>query len=210
MRHDHATSVCRYGGIPCGLFTVPGRATRAAPYRLSNLWPPSILPIYLRVSRQASCAGTDRFVLSKAMRRRLYSTLAHKGYFPLEWLDTLRTVGSPLQGHPNLQAALSGLCRRFFRAGPSIANGMALALKLKGKPQQVFCLIGDGNSRTGLGSGSFAGQHHLDNVCLIVDCNGLQLVDSMADIKDMEPGCQVGKLWLACPPRRRSRYGCPL
>ena len=133
----------------------------------------------------------DRFVLSKGHAApAFYSTLAHKGYFPLEWLDTLRTVGSPLQGHPNLQKLPCLDCAvGSLGQGPSIANGMALALKLKGKPQQVFCLIGDGEQQEGQvwEAAAFAGQHHLDNVCLIVDCNGLQLVDSMADIKDMEP-----------------------
>ena len=108
----------------------------------------------------------------------------------MEWLDTLRTVGSPLQGHPNLQKLPCLDCAvGSLGQGPSIANGMALALKLKGKPQQVFCLIGDGEQQEGQvwEAAAFAGQHHLDNVCLIVDCNGLQLVDSMADIKDMEP-----------------------
>ncbi len=133
----------------------------------------------------------DRFVLSKGHAApAFYSTLAHKGYFPLEWLDTLRTVGSPLQGHPNLQKLPCLDCAvGSLGQGLSIANGMALGLKRKGQTQQVFCLIGDGEQQEGQiwEAAAFAGQHHLDNVCLIVDCNGLQLVDSMAIIKDMEP-----------------------
>ena len=73
--------------------------------------------------------------------------------------------------------------------GLSIANGIALALKLRHETPEVFCLIGDGEQQEGQiwEAAAFASQHHLDNVCLIVDCNGLQLVDSLVSIKNMEP-----------------------
>ena len=133
----------------------------------------------------------DRFILSKGHAAPVYySVLAHKGYFPLSWLPTLRSLGSPLQGHPNmiklpcLDCAVGSLGQ-----GLSIANGMALALKYRHEKPRVYCLIGDGEQQEGQiwEAAAFAAQHGLDNVCLIVDCNGMQLVDSLKKIKNMEP-----------------------
>lgn len=133
----------------------------------------------------------DRFILSKGHAApTYYSVLAHKGFFPMEWLKTLRQLGSPLQGHPNmvrlscLDCAVGSLGQ-----GLSIANGIAFALKRRHEEPHVFCLIGDGEQQEGQiwEAASFAAQHGLDNVCLIVDCNGMQLVDDMAGIKNMEP-----------------------
>lgn len=133
----------------------------------------------------------DRFVLSKGHAApAYYSILAHKGYFSLALLDTLRTVGSALQGHPNLEKLPCLDCAvGSLGQGLSIANGIALALKIRHEMPQVFCLIGDGEQQEGQiwEAAAFASQHHLDNVCLIVDCNGLQLVDSLVSIKNMEP-----------------------
>lgn len=135
--------------------------------------------------------GRDRFILSKGHAApAYYSVLAHKGYFPLSWLPTLRSLGSPLQGHPNmiklpcLDCAVGSLGQ-----GLSIANGMAAALKYRHETPHVFCLIGDGEQQEGQvwEAAAFAAHHHLDNVCLIVDCNGMQLVDSLAAIKDLRP-----------------------
>lgn len=140
---------------------------------------------------QPHMPGRDRFVLSKGHAApAYYSVLAHKGYFPVALLDTLRCVGSALQGHPNLEKLPCLDCAvGSLGQGLSIANGMALALKRRGEKAQVFCLIGDGEQQEGQiwEAAAFACQHHLDNVCLIVDCNGLQLVDSLDSIKNMEP-----------------------
>ena len=84
----------------------------------------------------------DRFVLSKGHAApTYYSILAHKGYFPLALLDTLRTVGSALQGHPNLEKLPCLDCAvGSLGQGLSIANGIALALKLRHETPEVFCL----------------------------------------------------------------------
>lgn len=133
----------------------------------------------------------DRFVLSKGHAApTYYSVLAHKGFFPVAWLDSLRQLGSPLQGHPNttmlpcLDCAVGSLGQ-----GLSIANGMAFAFQYRHEPQRVYCLIGDGEQQEGQiwEAAMFAAQHHLDNVCLIVDCNGMQLVDAIRDIKSLAP-----------------------
>ena len=94
----------------------------------------------------------DRFVLSKGHAApAYYSILAHKGYFSLALLDTLRTVGSALQGHPNLEKLPCLDCAvGSLGQGLSIANGIALALKIRHEMPQVFCLIGDGEQQEGL------------------------------------------------------------
>ena len=150
----------------------------------------------------------DRFVLSKGHAApAFYSTLAHKGYFPLEWLDTLRTVGSPLQGHPNLQKLPCLDCAvGSLGQGLSIANGMALGLKRKGQTQQVFCLIGGRRAAggTGLGSGGLCRSAPFGQ-CL----SHRRLQRSAARRFHGHhqgygtDGCQVGQLRLARRPRRR-------
>ncbi len=133
----------------------------------------------------------DRFILSKGHAApAYYSVLAHKGFFPVSLVDTLRKLGSPMQGHPNmiklpcLDCAVGSLGQ-----GLSIANGIAFALQRRHETPHVFCLIGDGEQQEGQiwEAAAFAAQHQLDNVCLIVDCNGMQLVDALADIKNMQP-----------------------
>lgn len=133
----------------------------------------------------------DRFILSKGHAApTYYSVLAHKGFFDVSMLDTLRKLGSPLQGHPNamklpcLDCAVGSLGQ-----GLSIANGMAFALKRRHESQRVYCLIGDGEQQEGQiwEAAMFAAQHHLDNVCLLVDCNQMQLVDAINGIKNLEP-----------------------
>ena len=141
------------------------------------------------IPQQPKYEGRDRFILSKGHAApAYYSVLAHKGFFPLDWLPTLRSLGSPLQGHPNmvklpcLDCAVGSLGQ-----GLSIANGIAWALKYRHETPHVFCLIGAGEQQEGQiwEAAAFAAHHHLDNVCLIVDCNGMQLVDSLKTIKDL-------------------------
>lgn len=133
----------------------------------------------------------DRFVLSKGHAApTYYSVLAHKGFFDVPLLDTLRKLGSPLQGHPNpgmlpcLDCAAGSLGQ-----GLSVANGMALAFKYRHESPRVYCLIGDGEQQEGQvwEAAMFAAQHRLDNVCLIVDCNRMQLVDAIDGIKSLAP-----------------------
>lgn len=133
----------------------------------------------------------DRFILSKGHACPLhYSVLARSGYFPVELLNTLRKLESPLQGHPNM-LKLPGLdCSSgSLGQGLSIANGLALAAKLDQKDYRVYCLMGDGELNEGQvwEAAMTAAHHKLDNVCAIVDYNKLQLDGSISSIKELHP-----------------------
>ena len=133
----------------------------------------------------------DRFILSKGHAApMLYSVLAHRGYFPLEQLDSLRRFGGPLQGHPNMIKLPSLDCSAgSLGQGLSIANGLACAFVRQHMAQRVFCLLGDGELQEGQvwEAALFASQQKLDQICAIVDCNGIQLDDSVRTIKNVEP-----------------------
>lgn len=124
-------------------------------------------------------ADRDRFVLSKGHTAPgLYSALAYRGFFPVEDLKTLRHTGSYLQGHPCVHKtpgidASSGSLGQ----GVSVAAGMALSAKLSGESYRVYTLVGDGEIQEGQiwEAAMFAGYRKLDNLCLIVDNNGLQI-----------------------------------
>lgn len=124
-------------------------------------------------------ADRDRFVLSKGHTAPgLYSVLANRGYFPVEDLKTLRHLGSYLQGHPCVQHtpgvdAASGSLGQ----GISVAAGMALSAKLSNESYRVYTLLGDGEIQEGQvwEAAMFAGHRKLDNLCVIVDNNGLQI-----------------------------------
>ncbi len=133
----------------------------------------------------------DRFLLSKGHAApALYSTLARRGYFDPKLLPTLRQLGSPLQGHPH-QERLPGLdCSSgSLGQGLSIANGLALAAKRQGKPYRSYCLLGDGEVQEGqVWEAAMTAAHYmLDNVCAIVDDNGVQLDGPTAQIMNVEP-----------------------
>ena len=123
--------------------------------------------------------GRDRFVLSKGHTAPgLYAALAQRGYFPKEDLLQLRHIGAHLQGHPCIQHtpgidASSGSLGQ----GISIATGMALSAKLSGDSYRVYTLLGDGEIEEGQvwEAAMFAGAKKLDNLCVIVDNNGLQI-----------------------------------
>ena len=133
----------------------------------------------------------DRFLLSKGHAApALYSVLARRGYFDPKLLPTLRQLGSPLQGHPH-QERLPGLdCSSgSLGQGLSIANGLALAAKRQGKPYRSYCLLGDGEVQEGQvwEAAMTAAHYKLDNVCAIVDDNGVQLDGPTAQIMNVEP-----------------------
>lgn len=133
----------------------------------------------------------DRFLLSKGHAApALYSVLARRGYFDPKLLPTLRQLGSPLQGHPH-QERLPGLdCSSgSLGQGLSIANGLALAAKRQGKPYRSYCLLGDGEVQEGqVWEAAMSAAHYkLDNVCAIVDDNGVQLDGPTAQIMNVEP-----------------------
>ena len=138
----------------------------------------------------------DRFVLSKGHTAPgLYSALAYKGFFPVEDLLTLRKIDSYLQGHPNM-AMVPGvdMSTGSLGQGISVAVGMALGLRLQGKTSRVYTLLGDGEIQEGqVWEACMAASHYkLDNLCVIVDNNGLQIDGNIADV--MSPYPIVGKL----------------
>ena len=130
--------------------------------------------------------GRDRFVLSKGHTAPgLYSALAHRGYFPVEDLPTLRHLGSYLQGHPCMQHVPGvDMSSGSLGQGISVAVGMALSAKLSGDSYRVFTLLGDGEIQEGQvwEAAMFAGHRELDNLVVIVDNNGLQIDGNIADV----------------------------
>ena len=120
----------------------------------------------------------DRFVLSKGHTAPgLYSTLANRGFFPVEDLKTLRKLGSYLQGHPCIHIPGVDMSSGSLGQGISAAVGMALGAKFDNKDFRVYTLLGDGEIEEGQvwEAAMFAGHRKLDNLCVIVDNNGLQI-----------------------------------
>ena len=121
----------------------------------------------------------DRFVLSKGHTAPgLYSALANRGYFPVEDLLTLRHTGSYLQGHPDMKHIPGvDMSSGSLGQGLSAACGMALAGKMKQQDYRVYALCGDGEIEEGQiwEAAMFAGFRKLDNLCVIVDNNNLQI-----------------------------------
>ena len=133
----------------------------------------------------------DRFILSKGHGAPgLYAVLAEAGYFPREDLMTLRKLGSPLEGHPNMcrvpgvEASTGSLGQ-----GLSIGVGHAHAGKLDGRDFRVYVLVGDGESEEGQVWEAImhAGNHALDNLTLIIDRNGYQQTDAVDNVQSLDP-----------------------
>lgn len=128
----------------------------------------------------------DRFVLSKGHTAPgLYSALANRGYFPIEDLKTLRHTGSYLQGHPDMKHIPGvDMSSGSLGQGLSTAVGMALAGKMDEKSYRVYSLLGDGEIQEGQiwEAAMFAGHRKLDNLCLIVDNNNLQIDGKVEDV----------------------------
>ena len=138
----------------------------------------------------------DRFVLSKGhCAPALYAALAHRGFFPVEDLLTLRKIGSYLQGHPNMNSVPGvDMSTGSLGQGISTACGMALAARLQNNPCRVYTLLGDGEIQEGQvwEACMFASHYKLDNLCVIIDNNGLQIDGNIADV--MSPYPIVDKL----------------
>ena len=138
----------------------------------------------------------DRFVLSKGhCAPGLYAALAHRGFFPVEDLLTLRKIGSYLQGHPNMNSVPGvDMSTGSLGQGISTACGMALAAKVQNNPCRVYTLLGDGEIQEGQvwEACMFASHYKLDNLCVIIDNNGLQIDGNIADV--MSPYPIVDKL----------------
>ena len=136
-------------------------------------------------------ADRDRFVLSKGHTAPgLYSVLAHRGYFPVEDLLTLRKLGSYLQGHPDMKHIPGvDMSSGSLGQGISAAVGMALSAKLSNDSYKVYTLLGDGEIQEGQvwEAAMFAGHKNLDNLIVIVDNNGLQIDGKIEDVCNPYP-----------------------
>jgi len=135
--------------------------------------------------------GRDHFILSKGHAAPLlYTVLAHAGFFERAELCTLRKLGSRLQGHPDSKY-LPGveISTGSLGQGLSVANGIALAYKLDRTPNRVYALLGDGELQEGQvwEAAMTAAHYKLDNLCALVDNNGLQIDGPVAKVMGVEP-----------------------
>ena len=133
----------------------------------------------------------DRFVLSKGhCAPALYTVLALKGFFPREEIANLRQIDSFLQGHPDMKGTPGvDMSTGSLGMGISTACGMALAAKINGKSYRTYTIVGDGESQEGQvwEAAMFAAHYKLDNFCLIVDWNNLQIDGKITDVMDPTP-----------------------
>jgi transketolase len=133
----------------------------------------------------------DRFILSKGHGAPgLYSVLAEAGYFPIDELKSLRKLGSPLEGHPNM-CRLPGVeaSTGSLGQGLSIGIGHALAGQLDGRDYRVYVMVGDGETEQGQvwEAIMYAGNHAVDNLTLVIDRNGFQQTAAVDDIQPLDP-----------------------
>ena len=158
----------------------------------------------LRIDQENSTwEDRDRFVLSKGYTAPgLYSALAYRGFFPVDALPTLRHIDSYLQGHPNMNMVPGvDMSTGSLGQGISAAAGMAKGAKHLGKDINVYTLLGDGELAEGQvwEAAMFSAHYKLDNLCIIVDINGLQIDGRTCDVMNTEPvddkfrsfGCHV-------------------
>ena len=133
----------------------------------------------------------DRFVLSKGhCAPALYTVLALKGFFPREEIANLRQIDSFLQGHPDMKGTPGvDMSTGSLGMGISTACGMALAAKLNGKSYRTYTIVGDGESQEGQvwEAAMFAAHYKLDNFCLIVDWNNLQIDGKITEVMNPTP-----------------------
>ena len=133
----------------------------------------------------------DRFVLSKGhCAPALYSTLANRGYFDTEELKTLRKIDSIMQGHPDMKHIPGvDMTTGSLGQGLSAANGMAIAGKLNKKDYRVYCIVGDGEIEEGQiwEAAMASSKYKLDNLCLIVDNNNLQIDGTIEEVMSSYP-----------------------
>ena len=133
----------------------------------------------------------DRLVLSKGhCAPALYSTLANRGYFNIEKLKTLRHIDSRLQGHPDMKKIPGvDMTTGSLGQGLSAANGMAIAGKLDKKDYRVYCIMGDGEIEEGQvwEAAMASNKYKLDNLCVIVDNNNLQIDGTIEEVMSSYP-----------------------
>lgn len=133
----------------------------------------------------------DRLVLSKGhCSPALYAALAYRGYFPVEDLKTFRNINSYLQGHPD-KKNIPGvdMSTGSLGQGLSAANGMAISAKLNNKDYRVYCILGDGEIEEGQiwEAAMSSSKYKLDNLCVIVDNNNLQIDGTIDEVMSSKP-----------------------
>lgn len=132
----------------------------------------------------------DRFIMSKGHASPVvYVTLANSGYFPKEELMTFRKLGSRLQGHVHIGVPGIELSTGSLGQGLSVANGMALGAKIRKVNFKIYCVLGDGEIQEGQvwEAAMTAAHHKLDNICAILDNNGVQENGPVDEIKNEQP-----------------------
>ncbi len=154
----------------------------------------ALLYFYERIILDVKCpksADRDRFVLSKGhCSPALYGILAEKGFFDKELINSFRQIDSCLQGHPSLKDVPGvDMSTGSLGQGISAANGMALSAKLDNKDYRVYTILGDGETEEGQvwEAAMFAAHYKLDNLCAILDFNGLQIDGNIADVMSPLP-----------------------
>ena len=142
-------------------------------------------------AKKPNMVDRDRFVLSKGHTAPvLYATLAEKGFFPREELLGLRKIDSFLQGHPDMKHTPGvDMTTGSLGLGISAACGMALAAKIDGKDYRTYTMVGDGESEEGQvwEACMFAAHYKLDNLCVMIDWNGLQIDGPVAEVMNPTP-----------------------
>ena len=133
----------------------------------------------------------DRLVLSKGhCSPALYAVLAEKGFIPQSDLETFRKIDSYLQGHPDMKKVPGvDMTSGSLGQGLSVSNGMAIAAKLDNKDYRVYCVLGDGELEEGevWEAAMTSNQYKLDNVCVIVDNNNLQIDGTIDEVMSSKP-----------------------
>lgn len=141
--------------------------------------------------KNPECADRDRFVLSKGHAApALYAALAERGFFSTDELTTLRKVDSHLQGHPSLGHVPGvDMTTGSLGQGLSAACGMAVAAKIDGKSYRTYAVVGDGESQEGQiwEAAMLAAHRKLDNLCVVLDWNGLQIDGEVEKVMNPTP-----------------------
>jgi transketolase len=138
----------------------------------------------------------DRFIMSKGHASPVvYTTLANRGFFPVQELSTFRKLGARLQGHVHIGVPGVELSTGSLGQGPSVACGIALGAKVRKVNFRIYCLIGDGEMQEGQvwEAAMTAAHHKLDNLVIILDANKVQENGPVAEIKNEEPICAKWK-----------------
>ena len=133
----------------------------------------------------------DRLVLSKGhCAPALYAALSERNYFNKDALKTYRNINSKLQGHPNMNDLLGiDMSSGSLGQGLSVANGMAIAGKMDDKKYRVYCILGDGEIEEGQiwEAAMTSNKYKLDNLCVIIDNNNLQIDGKIEDVMSSYP-----------------------